>query len=74
MLDEQFVQPGVIGEFRMERRHGTTSASYENRHIVVAGKYFDVGTHSFDQGCTDEHGVEGRIETIDVEVKEKTRS
>ena len=41
LSDEQFVEPGVVSQFRVERCHRTGSVPNENRNAVVLGEDLD---------------------------------
>src|SRR6266581_3756335 len=56
LLEEQFVQPRVVGQLWMERRDEEAPLPREHRMTVHLGEHLHVGPGVLDPGCADEHG------------------
>src|SRR5262252_7056046 len=58
LLEEQFVQTGVVGQLRMERRDEETALARQDRMAVDLSEHLDVGPDLLDPRRPDEDGAE----------------
>src|SRR5262249_43083435 len=58
LLEEQFVQTGVVGQLRMERRDEETALAGQDWMAVDLGEHLDVGPDLLDPRRADEDGAQ----------------
>src|SRR5215468_12219269 len=58
LLEEQFVQTGVVGQLRVERRDEEAALAGQDWMAVDLGEHLDVGPDLLDPRRTDEDGPE----------------
>src|SRR5215831_3185767 len=58
LLEEQFVQTGVVGQLRMEGRDEETALAGQDWMAVDLGEHLDVGPDLLDPGRADEDGAQ----------------
>ena len=58
----------VVGEFWMERCHGTSSVTRKDSDTVERSQDFDIVANSLDQGCTNEHRMKRFGKACDLNV------
>src|SRR5262245_44143324 len=58
LLEEQFVQTGVVGQFRMERRDEEAALPGQDWMAVDLGEHLDVGADLLDPRRANEDGAQ----------------
>jgi hypothetical protein len=69
LSDEQFVETGVVSQFRVECCHRTGSVPNENRNAVVRRQDVNCSADMLYPRCPDKHCVKGGRKPGDVEIR-----
>src|SRR5947209_8278282 len=64
-FEEQFVQPRVVGELRMERRDEEPALARDHRTSVDLGEHVDARPHLLDPRRADEDRANRALEAVD---------
>src|SRR4051794_34340570 len=68
LVQEQLVDPRVVRQLRMKRRHEDAPLACEHRMAVDLGEHLDVRAGLLDPRRPDEHRTDGRPAVADVEI------